>query len=100
MRLSNRFGEGLQPTLWLPLQRVFAPDGLVAVASTDPDDDCCVLGNWDLTNHCTVFAYDGLGEGHDDVLSGPMRIINGMPSVYDPVWVTYSRPRNATGACL
>ena len=62
LRLDDSLWEGREPAFWLPLQRVLAPDGLVAVRGENAHNDSGVLGHKDLVNHLAVETLHGLRE--------------------------------------
>ena len=63
----------MQPPLGFPLERVFTPDGLVAVCVEKTDDDDGVLFEEYLLDGLAVRAYDRFGEWKDDVLACPAK---------------------------
>lgn len=61
-RLSNGLWEGRQPTLRLPLESIFSPDGLVPVRRSDGKEDRGALGDGDFVHDLSVPAYNRLRE--------------------------------------
>ena len=73
LRVRDGLRKTVEPALRLPLERIFTPDGLVAVRVEQTDDDNGVLLEEYLLDGLAVRSYDRFGEGKDDVLACPAK---------------------------
>lgn len=98
-RVGNGVRQAIEPALRLPLERIFAPDRLVAVGRVDAYDNGGVLRDEDLADLRTVDPGDRLRQREHGVLPSPA------VCQHNKTWErryekAYSRKTDVIGGCL